>query len=174
MDNLVLTRDPAAELAELAAQIDQHDQPGDLLLLSTTIDHFGRQLAQELSRVIAAPALADPLKPILLAVPAVHVRALLRTAEKLDDANSPRRGARVLLEALHHAFDANLVEVVVEALGFTLAAFEQRTAADKLQALASIDPNLARRARRGLHLALVEELADAIEWPVLDDELGEG
>jgi hypothetical protein len=164
--------DHATALAELEAEIDQHDEPGDLVMLATTIDHFGRQLAQELQRVIAEPARADPLKPILLAVPAVHVRALLKAAQKLDDAGSPRRAARVLVEALHRAFDADKVSVVAGALGFTLVAFEQRAAADKLELLLALDPVTPRRERRARHLALVDELAEAIEWDTLDDKLG--
>ena len=163
--------DPAAALAELDAEIDQHDQANDLVMLATTIDHFGRGLAQELQRVMAEPALADPLKPVLLAVPAVHVRALLKAAEKLDDAGSPRRAARVLVEALHRAFDADKTSLVADALGFTLLAFEQRAAADTLQTILAIDPAMPRRERRARHQALVEQLAEAIEWDTLDDEL---
>jgi len=170
-----MSSDPATAattLAELEAQIDQLDQPTELLMLATSIDQLGRQLAQQLTQLIAEPARAKPLEPILLAVPAVHVRALLRAAEKLDDAGSPRRAARVLLEALHHAFNADKVAQVADALGFTLVAFEQRAAADKLLALASLDPALPRRERRARHLALIDELAEAIEWAALDDELG--
>lgn len=163
--------DPTSTLADLEAQIDQHDDGGDLVILATTIEHFGRQLAQELQLALSDPARAEPLKPILLRVPAVHVRALLRAAEKLDDAGNSRTAARVLVEALHRAFDADRVEQVADALGFVLVAFEQRAASTTLETLLALDPALPRRERRQRHLELVDELADAIDWTALDDEL---
>ena len=163
--------DPTSTLADLEAQIDQHDDGGDLVILATTIEHFGRQLAQELQLALSDPARAEPLKPILLRVPAVHVRALLRAAEKLDDAGNSRTAARVLAEALHSASDADRGEQGADALGFVLVAFEQRAASTTLETLLALDPALPRRERRQRHLELVDELADAIDWTALDDEL---
>ena len=162
--------DPATVLAELETEIGARDQIADLLALATAIGALGRTLALELTRLGADREARAPLELVLLRVPAVHTRALLRTAEKLDDAGSPRRAARVLVEAMRKAIDADLVEVVADALGFTFDAFEQHAATAKLRALLAIEA-ATRRERRQRHLALVDELAAAIDWAALDDEL---
>lgn len=158
---------PATTLADLDAQTETYDTGSDLRIHATSIEHFGRELAQRLQRVQGDPAEAEPLKPILLAVPAIHVRALLRAAEKIDDEGSPRGAMHLLVEALHRAFDADRVPQVADALGFMLVAYQQRTAAEKLDALLSLDPALPRRERRERHLDLVEQLTDAIDWGAL-------
>ncbi|MGE3460099.1 MAG: hypothetical protein AB7O24_33625 [Kofleriaceae bacterium] len=161
-----------AALTALEEQIDALEHPSELLVLSTKIDDLGRQLALELQRLALEPARMAPLKPVLLRVPVVHTRALLRCAEKLDDLGSPRRAVRVLLEALRKAFDANMVELVVDALVFTLDAFEQRAAAARLRALLEPLPDASRREARVRHMGIVDELIALIEWAALDDELG--
>jgi hypothetical protein len=158
---------PENTLDELEQQIVTRDQPGDLLALATAIDELGRNLALE---IVERGEAAAALKPILLRVPGVHTRVLLRAAEKLDDAGSPRRAARVLIEALRKAFDANLVEVVVDALTFTLEASGQQAAAARLQALVTAEP-ASRRELRARHMAIVDGLPDLVDWPALDDEL---
>ncbi|MGE0402142.1 MAG: hypothetical protein AB7T06_35905 [Kofleriaceae bacterium] len=162
----------AGALTALEEQIDGLEHPSDLLVLSTKIDDLGRQLALELQRLALEPARMAPLKPVLLRVPVVHTRALLRCAEKLDDLGSPRRAVRVLLEALRKAFDANMVEMVVDALVFTLDAFEQRAATARLRALLEPLPDASRREARVRHMGIVDELIALIEWAALDDELG--
>lgn len=157
----------ATTLADLDAQTDQYDTGADLRIHATAIEHFGRELAQELQRSIADPAKADPLKPVLLAVPAVHVRALLRAAEKVDDEGSPRGAMHLLVEAMHRAFDADRVDEVANALGFVLVAYQQHTAATALNALLAIAPELPRRERRQRHVELVEQLERAIDWGAL-------
>ncbi len=164
-----MAEDPASALAELEKEIETRDQIAELLALATAIDALGRTLAIEITRLAAVPEQATPLKLVLLRVPSVHTRALLRTAEKLDDAGSPRRATRVLLVALRKAIDANLVDVVATALSFTLDA--QRAAIAKLDQLLASDPALDRRERRQRHLALVDELEALIVWDALDDEL---
>ncbi len=169
-----MTTDPASALAELEAEIAVRDQIPDLLALATAIDALGRTLAIEITRLAAVPEHAMPLKLVLLRVPAVHTRCLLRTAEKLDDAGSPRRAARVLTIALRKAIDApdgSLVDTVSTALAFTFDAFAQHAATAKLNELLAIDPTASRRDRRQQHLALVDELEAAIAWDALDDEL---
>jgi hypothetical protein len=161
----------ADELAALEAQIDARVEAADLLALATDIDELGRRLATELAGLLVQPELAAPLKPVLLRLPAVHTRALLRAAEKLDDAGSPRRAARVLIEALRKAFDANMVDTVADALAFVLDAFAQRSAAARLREL-TVPSELGRRELRARHLAIVDELPSLIEWSALDDELG--
>ena len=94
-----MAEDPASALAELEKEIETRDQIAELLALATAIDALGRTLAIEITRLAAVPEQATPLKLVLLRVPSVHTRALLRTAEKLDDAGSPRRATRVLLVA---------------------------------------------------------------------------
>ncbi len=163
--------DPASVLAELEQEIDKRDQVPDLLALATAIDALGRTLALELTRLGTDREARAPLELVLLRVPAVHTRALLRTAEKLDDAGSPRRAARVLVEAMRKAIDADLVEVVADALGFTFVAFAQHVATAKLHELLAIEAP-SRRERRQRHLAMVDELVAAIDWAELDDELG--
>lgn len=158
---------PATTLADLDAQTDEYDTGSDLRIHATSIEHFGRELAQQLQRVHSEPAEADPLKPILLAVPAIHVRALLRAAEKVDDEGSPRGAMHLLVEALHRAFDADRITQVADALGFMLVAYQQHTAADKLDSLLSLDPALPRRERRQRYLDLVEQLTGAIDWGAL-------
>ena len=166
-----MAEDPASVLVELEKAIDARDRIEDLLALATAIDALGRTLALELTRLGTDRELRAPLELVLLRVPAVHTRALLRTAEKLDDTGSPRRAARVLVEALRKAFDADLVEVVIDALGFTLDAFDQRAAILKLHELGSIEA-ATRRERRTIYLTRVDDLAAAIVWAELDDELG--
>lgn len=164
--------DHAQALTVLEQQIDALQHPTELLALATKIEDLGRQLALELQRLVTEPARAAPLKPVLLRVPAVHTRVLLRCAEKLDDLGSPRRAARVLLEALRKAFDADMVEVVVDTLGFTLDAFEQRAASARLRMLLEPPAEMSRRERRMRHMGVVDELVALIDWPALDDELG--
>lgn len=171
IDNLLMAEDPATALAELEREIDARTQIDELVALATAIDALGRTLALEITRLGGDRDARAPLELVLLRVPAVHTRALLRTAEKLDDAGSPRRAARVLLIALRKAIDANLVDVVATALEFTFAAFDQHAASEKLRAVLAIDPAMPRRERRHHHLALVDDLEAAIEWDALDDEL---
>jgi hypothetical protein len=159
----------ATRLAELERQIDERDQPDELVALATAIDELGRELALEFTLVAAQPELAAPLRPVLLRLPAVHTRALLRAAEKLDDAGSPRRAARVLIEALRKALDARMVEVVAGALVFTLEAFAQREAAARVRALVTAEPTASRRELRARYLAVVDELPALIDWSALDD-----
>jgi len=162
----------ATALASLEQQIATRDQPAELLALATAIDDLGRELALEIVRLAAQPELAAPLKPVLLRVPVVHTHALLRAAEKFDDAGSPRRAARVLIEALRKAIDANMVEVVSDALGFTLEAFAQHAAVAKVRSLVTAPEGASRRELRARHLAVVDELPAVIDWTALDDELG--
>jgi hypothetical protein len=158
-------------LAALEDQIATLEHPGDLLALATAIDDLGRQLALELMRLVDQPDVAAPLKPVLIRVPVVHTRALLRAAEKLDDAGSPRRAARVLIEALRKSLDANLVDTVASALAFTLQASGQHDVAARVLAIA-IDPPTSRREWRARSLAVIDELPGLIDWNALDDELG--
>jgi hypothetical protein len=164
--------DRAHALTVLEQQVDLLQDPSELLALATQIEDFGRELALELQRLIAEPTRRAPLEPVLMKVPVVHTRVLLRCAEKLDDLGSPRRAARVLCEALRKAFDANMVATVVDALGFTLDAFDQRPASTRLRALMEPPAEASRRERRVRHMHIVDELLALIEWSELDDELG--
>lgn len=164
--------DPATALAELEREIDAGQQIDELIALATAIDALGRTLAIEITRLAAAPEHAMPLKLVLLRVPAVHTRCLLRTAEKLDDAGSPRRATRVLAIALRKAIDGvdgKLVDAVATALSFTLDGQPEPLA--KLEEVLAIDHAANRRDRRARHLALVDELEALVEWDALDDEL---
>lgn len=161
----------ATRLAALEARLSTLDDPGALIALATEIDDLGRRLALEIVG-LADRELAAPLEPVLIRVPIVHTRVLLRAAEKLDDAGSPRRAARVLIEALRKAIDANLVEPVAQALAFTLDATGQRETAARVLSLATVDPAASRREWRARYLAAVDELPDRIDWLALDDELG--
>ena len=164
--------DHAQALTALERRIDTLEHPAELLALATEIDSLGRHLALELQRLALDPARSAPLKPVLLRVPAAHTRVLLRCAEKLDDLGSPRRAVRVPLEALRKALDADMVEVVVDALGFTLEAFEQHAASARLRSLLESPAEMSRRERRARNLGIIDELATTIEWLALEDELG--
>lgn len=159
----------AEQLARLEARLATLDDPGALIALATEIDDLGRRLALEIVQLGDASA---PLRPVLFRVPVVHTHALLRAAEKLDDAGSPRRAARVLLEALRKAIDANLVESAATALAFTLDAAGQREASARVMALVTPDPAASRREWRARYLTTIDELAETIGWAALDDDLG--
>lgn len=160
----------AHALAALEAQLPTLEQPAELFALATAVDELGRRVALELQRLATDATRAAPLKPVLLRVPSVHTRVLVRLAEKLDDRGSPRRAARVLLEALRKAFDANMVDTVVDALGFTLEAFAQRAASARLRSLLEPAGALGRREHRARYMSIVDELDTLVEWAALDDE----
>lgn len=167
----------AATLAALDRRIAELTDPGELLALATEIDQLGMELAYEITRLGSTPELVAPLKPVLINVPKVHARALLRAAERFDDVGSPRRAAYVLLEALLKSFDPDTINVVNDALSFILEAHGQTEAAGELRALvaARADHRAAgadRRQLRAQFVAAVEALRARIEWHALEDEPG--
>lgn len=164
----------AATLAALEARIAQLAEPADLLALAAEIDQLGMQLAYEITRFAAQPELAAPLKPVLVRVPTVHTRTLLRAAERFDDLGSPKRATYVLIEALRKAFSSETIAAVAQALTFTLEAHGQAVAAAHVRALVTsrVDEAASRRELRARFLAGIDELPGLIDWNALDDEPG--
>lgn len=161
----------AGALAALERRIAELDDPAELLALATQIDQLGMQLAYEIRRYGAQSELAAPLKPVLLRVPVVHARALLRTAERYDDRGSPRRAAYVLIEALRKSFAVDALAAAAHALAFLLDAHGQPTAAARVRTLMTADGGGDRRAIRARFEAALDELRDRdIRWVDLDDE----
>ena len=173
-----LLGDPArvAELAALEVRIDQLAEPEVLVALASQIDTLGMQLAFEISRHAHDAAHVAPLKPVLIRVPEVHGRALVRAAEKFDDLGSPRRAAYVLFEALRKAFDPDVIGSVSAALAFILDAHEQGTAATQLRALVSTREEqraagVDRKEVRIQFASALELLRDrGVDWTALADD----
>ncbi len=165
----------AATLTSLEDRIATLDEPAELLALATEIDELGVQLAYEISNA-AQPELAAPLAPVLMRVPGVRTRTLLRAAERYDDLGSPKRAAYVLIEALRRAFDAATIAEVAAALSFLLDANDQAVAAARLRTIVTLPgdppPGTSRREARDRLLAAIELLRESIDWTALDDELG--
>lgn len=165
----------AAELAALEAQAETLGDPDLLVALASQIDALGMQLAYEISRHAHDAAHIAPLKPVLLRVPALYGRTLLRAAEKFDDQGSPRRAAYVLFEALRKAFDHDVITTVAGALSFVLDAHGQRKPAMTIRALlGERDDQRARgvdrREVRTRFAAALETLRDTgVDWNALDD-----
>lgn len=165
----------AAELAALEAQAETLGDPDLLVALATQIDALGMQLAYEISRHAHDEAHIAPLKPVLMRVPALYGRTLLRAAEKFDDQGSPRRAAYVMFEALRKAFDHDVITSVAGALSFVLEAHGQSTPAAKIRALlADRDDQRARgvdrREVRTQFAAALDALRDGgVQWDALDD-----
>jgi hypothetical protein len=162
----------AGQLATLEARITHLDDGPALLHLATEIDELGRRVALAIAQHAPGAGVATPLHPVLLRVPAIYTRTLLRAAEKYDDIGSTRRAVFALVEALRRAFEANMVEPVTEALVFILDAHEQEAAAGYTRKLATglDDAATTRRERRAHYLAAVDALRDVIDWALLDDE----
>jgi len=165
----------AQALAALERRISELVQPEELLALATQIDQLGMQLAYEIRRYGARSELAAPLKPVLMRVPIVHARALLRTAERFDDVGSPRRAAFVLIEALRKSFAADALAAAAEALSFILEAHGQTAASIQLRDLmtsrGSPQAGSDRREVRAQFEVGLDRLRDhAIDWLALDDE----
>jgi len=169
--------DPArvAELAALEVRIDQLAEPEVLVALASQIDTLGMQLAFEISRHAHDAAHVAPLKPVLIRVPEVHGRALVRAAEKFDDLGSPRRAAYVLFEALRKAFDPDVIGSVSAALAFILDAHEQGTAATQLRSLVATREEqraagVDRKEVRIQFASALELLRDrGVDWTALAD-----
>lgn len=166
----------AATLEALEARGQQLSDPGELLALATQIDELAARLAHELASHAASPELAAPLKPVLLRVPTVRARVLLRAAERFDDRGSPRRAALVLIEGLRRAFGSDVLTSLAEALTFSLDAHGQTAAARLLGTLVTPPDGSAadRREQRARYLATLDALTAAIDWSAFDDELGPG
>lgn len=176
-DHSAEAADPAraAELAALEEQVETLDDPHLLVALATRIDTLGMQLAYEISRHAHDAGHIAPLKPVLLRVPALYGKTLLRAAEKFDDQGSPRRAAYVLFEALRKAFDPDVITAVASALSFVLEAHGQAKPARTIRALLSEREDrraagVDRREVRTQFAAALEALRDGgVEWDALDD-----
>jgi hypothetical protein len=176
-DHSAEVADPAraAELAALEEQVETLEDPHLLVALATRIDTLGMQLAYEISRHAHDAAHIAPLKPVLLRVPALYGKTLLRAAEKFDDQGSPRRAAYVLFEALRKAFDPDVITAVAGALSFVLEAHGQTKPALTIRSL--LAEREERRARgvdrrevRTQFAAALETLRDGgVDWDGLDD-----
>lgn len=176
-DHSTEAADPAraAELGALEEQVETLSDPHLLVALATRIDTLGMQLAYEISRHAHDAAHIAPLKPVLLRIPALYGKTLLRAAEKFDDQGSPRRAAYVLFEALRKAFDPNVITAVASALSFVLEAHGQTKPARTIRALlteredrraAGVD----RREVRTQFSTALEALRDGgVDWDALDD-----
>jgi len=176
-DHSAEAADPAraAELAALEEQVETLSDPHLLVALATRIDTLGMQLAYEISRHAHDAAHIAPLKPVLLRIPALYGKTLLRAAEKFDDQGSPRRAAYVLFEALRKAFDPDVITAVASALSFVLEAHGQTKPARTIRALlteredrraAGVD----RREVRTQFSSALEALRDGgVDWDALDD-----
>lgn len=160
-------KDAESQLALLTAQIDQVETGPELLAVATRLDELGRDVAEAFTQSRDAA-----LRPVLLGIPRAYTQALLRAAEKYDDAGSPRRAVFALVEALGRAFDANMVAVVGGVLAFVLDANEQEEAASRTRVVVSAteDASVSRRELRQRFLASVAELREQIEWNALEDE----
>ena len=166
----------AAELAALEGRIEQLADPDMLVALASQVDTIGMQLAFEISRDGHDAAQVAPLKPVLMRVPAIYGRALVRAAEKFDDLGSPKRAAYVLFEALRKAFDADVIGSVSAALAFILEAHGQGSAAQRLRDLVATreDQRAAgtdRKEVRAQFIAALEQLRDrGVDWAALADD----
>jgi hypothetical protein len=168
--------DPArtAELAELGDRVETVNDPDLLVSLAIQIDKLGMQLAYEISRHAHDEAHIAPLKPVLLRVPALYGKTLLRAAEKFDDQGSPRRAAFVLFEALRKAFDHDVITAVAGALSFVLEAHGQSAPATRIRTLLTErDTQRAsgvdRREVRVRFSAALDELREGVAWDALED-----
>lgn len=165
----------AAELDALAEQVDTLESPELLVALASQIDTLGMQLAYEISRHAHDAAHIAPLKPVLMRVPELYGKTLLRASEKYDDQGSPRRAAYVLFEALRKAFDPDVITAVAGALSFVLEAHGQGGPALAIRALLAQREDrrargVDRREVRTQFAAALEELRDqGVEWDALDD-----
>ena len=176
LDHSADAADPAraAELAALEEQVETLTSPDLLVALATRVDTLGMQLAYEISRHAHDAAHVAPLKPVLMRVPALYGKTLLRAAEKFDDLGSPRRAAYVLFEALRKAFDPDVITSVANALSFILEAHGQAKPAVAIrELLAEREDRRARgvdrREVRTQFAAALETLRDGVEWDALDD-----
>jgi hypothetical protein len=166
----------ALELASLESRIADLEDPEVLVAVASQIDKLGMQLAFEISRHAHDADHVAPLKPVLMRVPSIYGRALVRAAEKFDDRGSPKRAAYVLFEALRKAFDPALIASMMDALAFVLEAHEQGAAAVQLRALvirreAQRAAGVDRKDVRTQFAAALEQLRDrAIDWTALTDE----
>ncbi|MDX2093723.1 MAG: hypothetical protein SFX73_38145, partial [Kofleriaceae bacterium] len=71
---------PAEDLAVLEARIGATTDPDRLVALASDVEKIGARLALELSQA-KDPAIAAPLKPLMMRVPSVAGRAMLAAAE---------------------------------------------------------------------------------------------
>ncbi|MBS1121536.1 MAG: hypothetical protein H6Q90_3764 [Deltaproteobacteria bacterium] len=160
-------------LTALEDKISQLAEPSELLALASEIDQLGMQLAHEITRLASRPELAAPLGPVLVRVPSVYARTLLRAAERFDDLGSPKRSTYVLIEALRKTFEPATINTVAQALRFVLEAHGQPAAAERVRELVTmLDERPSRRDARERFLAAIDELRDLVDWGALDDELG--
>lgn len=166
----------ALELASLESRIDTLEDPDALVAVASQIDKLGMQLAFEISRHAHDADHIAPLKPVLMRVPAVYGRALVRAAEKYDDGGSPKRAAYVLFEALRKAFDPELIASMCDALAFVLEAHEQGPVAFKLRDLVRARAEqrasgMDRKDVRTQFASGLTELRDhGIDWNALADD----
>lgn len=177
LDHSADAADPAraAELAALEEQVETLTSPDLLVALASRIDTLGMQLAYEISRHAHDAGHIAPLKPVLMRVPALYGKTLLRAAEKFDDLGSPRRAAYVLFEALRKAFDPDVITSVASALSFVLEAHGQAKPAVAIREI--LVEREDRRARgvdrrevRTQFAAALDELRDGgVDWDALDD-----
>ncbi len=166
----------ALELASLESRIADLEDPEVLVAVASQIDKLGMQLAFEISRHAHDADHVAPLKPVLMRVPSIYGRALVRAAEKFDDRGSPKRAAYVLFEALRKAFDPAVIASMMDALAFVLEAHEQGGAAVQLRALvirreAQRAAGVDRKDVRTQFAAALEQLRDrTIDWTALADD----
>jgi len=170
--------DPARvlELASLESRIDTLEDPEVLVAVASQIDKLGMQLAFEISRHAHDADHVAPLKPVLMRVPTVYGRALVRAAEKYDDRGSPKRAAYVLFEALRKAFDPALIASMCDALAFILEAHQQGPVSFKLRDLVRVRAEqrasgMDRKDVRTQFATALTELRDhGIDWNALVDD----
>ena len=166
----------AAELAALEERIATVDEPDALVAIATQVDTLGMELAFEISRHAHDEAHVAPLKPVLMRVPMLYGRALVRAAEKFDDLGSPKRAVYVLFEALRKAFDPEVIASVTTALSFVLDAHGQGTAAQRLSDLVAVREEqraagMDRKEVRAQFSAALEQVRDrAVDWSALADD----
>jgi len=166
----------ALELASLESRIDTLEDPEVLVAVASQIDKLGMQLAFEISRHAHDADHVAPLKPVLMRVPEVYGRALVRAAEKYDDGGSPKRAAYVLFEALRKAFDPALIASMCDALAFILEAHQQGPVAFKLRDLVATRAEqrasgMDRKEVRTQFASALTQIRDhGIDWNALADD----